>query len=225
MGTANTVLTLFACTESDPMTWQILRRTVIFGTPVGLGALAAVHPMVPEDNVTIWNLIHTLQIPLASLLGIGVVLLLRGVRGGAARAARLAIIPWVAFFAAFDGVAGLATGSLVQYAHAHPHAAGTVSGASEALGQSLFVTTVLPMTATAFAFVVFGGAAAALYRARRASVYAAIAIALGGIVWTFVHPIIGAPAMAILLVGAAVIELGPIREPMSAPSSAASAAP
>jgi hypothetical protein len=207
------------------MTWQILRRTVIFGAPIGLGALAAVHPMVPEDNVTVWNLIHTLQIPLAALLGIGVVFLLRGVRGGPSRTARLAIIPWVAFFAAFDGVAGLATGSLAQYAHAHPHAAGTVSGASEALGQSLFVTTVLPLTATAFAFVVFGGAAAALYRARRAPIYAAIAIALGGIVWTFVHPIIGAPAMAIFLVGAAFIELGPLREPVAAQSAATAAAP
>lgn len=207
------------------MTWQLLRRTVIFGTPIALGTLAAVHPMVPEDNVTVWNLIHTLQIPLASLLGIGVVFLLRGVRGGGARSARLAIIPWVAFFAAFDGVAGLATGSLVQYAHAHPHAAGSVSGASEALGQSLFVTTILPMTATAFALVVFGGAAAALYRTRRASVYAAGAVALGGIVWTFVHPIIGAPAMTVFLIGAAVIELGPVREPMAAPSSATAAAP
>jgi hypothetical protein len=207
------------------MTWQILRGSVIFGAPIGLGALAAVHPMVPEDNVTVWNLIHALQIPLASLLGIGVVFLLRGLRVGAARSARLAIIPWVAFFAAFDGVAGLATGSLVQYAHTHPHAAGTVSGASEALGQSLFVTTVLPLTATAFAFVVFGGAAAALYRARGASVYAAGAIALGGIVWTFVHPIIGAPAMAVFLVGAALIELGPVREPLAAPSSATAAAP
>jgi hypothetical protein len=69
-------------TELTPMTWQLLRRTVIFGTPIALGTLAAVHPMVPEDNVTVWNLIHTLQIPLASLLGIGVVFLLRGVRGG-----------------------------------------------------------------------------------------------------------------------------------------------
>ena len=205
------------------MTWQLLRRTVIFGAPIGLGSLAAIHPMLPEDNVTIWNLIHTMQIPLASLLGIGIVLLLHGVHAGAARVARLAIIPWVAFFAAFDGVAGLASGSLVQYAHTHPHAADTVSGASQALQQSLFITTVLPLSATAFAFIVFGGAAAALYRARGASIYAAIAIALGGIVWTFVHPIIGAPAMLVFLVGTAVVELGPVSEAVAPARMAAPA--
>lgn len=33
------------------------RRIAIFGAPIGLGVLAAIHPMTPEDNVTVWNLI------------------------------------------------------------------------------------------------------------------------------------------------------------------------
>ncbi|MGA7281101.1 MAG: DUF2807 domain-containing protein [Acidimicrobiia bacterium] len=43
---------------------------------------------------------------MAALLGIGVLLLLHGTAGLAARAARMAVVPWLAFFAAYDGVAG-----------------------------------------------------------------------------------------------------------------------
>jgi hypothetical protein len=57
-----------------------------------------------------------------------------------------------------------------------------------------------------FSLVVFGGAAFALQRAG-VSVPAAVAIALGGVVWTFVHPLIGAPAMLVFLTGAAIVEL------------------
>lgn len=204
------------------MSWLLLRRMTIFGAPVALGTLAAIHPMAPADNVATWNTIHTLQIPLAAGLGLALVFLLRGIRSTAARASRLAIIPWVAFFAAFDGVAGLATGSLAEYAHSHPHAAETVSGATSALQASVVVGVFLPLTATLMAMIVFGAAALALAR-NGAPVYAVAAIAIGGVVWTFVHPIIGAPAMALFLVGAAVVHLGRVGEPAPVARAAAAA--
>jgi len=188
------------------MTPLILRRATIFGTPVALGTLAAIHPMMPDHNLGIWNLIHTLQIPLVALLGISVVLMLRGNGGGLARAARLAIIPWVAFFAAFDGVAGLATGALAGFAHDHPEAAATVTSATESFGDSLVLAAGLPLGATVFSIVVFGCAAIALRRAG-ISPYAAGALAVGGVVWTFVHPLIGAPAMLVFLGGAIAVEV------------------
>jgi hypothetical protein len=188
------------------MTSVILRRTTIFGTPIALGALAAIHPMMPADNLGIWNLIHTLQIPLVALLGISVILLLRGDGSRIAAAARLMVVPWVAFFAAFDGVAGLATGALAGFAHEHPGMSATVAEATTALVDSPFLAAGLPLGATVFSLVVFGGAAFALQRAG-VSVLAAVAIALGGIVWTFVHPLIGAPAMLVFLTGAVIVEL------------------
>jgi hypothetical protein len=188
------------------MTSVILRRTTIFGTPIALGALAAIHPMMPADNLGIWNLIHTLQIPLVALLGISVILLLRGDGSRIAAAARLMVVPWVAFFAAFDGVAGLATGALAGFAHEHPGMSATVAEASTALVDSPFLAAGLPLGATVFSLVVFGGAAFALQRAG-VSVPAAVAIALGGVVWTFVHPLIGAPAMLVFLTGAVIVEL------------------
>ena len=188
------------------MTLLILRRATLFGTPVALGTLAAIHPMMPEHNLGIWNLIHTLQIPLVALLGISVVLMLRGVEGGIATAARLAIIPWVAFFAAFDGVAGLATGALAGFAHDHPGTAETVTSATASFGDSLVLAAGLPLGATIFSIVVFSCSAIAMRRAGN-SILAVGALAIGGVVWTFVHPLIGAPAMLVYLGGALVLEM------------------
>lgn len=189
------------------MTRITLRRIAIFGAPIGLGALAAVHPMTPEHDLAVWNLIHALQIPLSALFGIGIMLLLAGKAGGAASVARMAIVPWVAFFAAYDGVAGLATGSLVGYAHTHSPAAHVVISAARAMGESPFLGVALPFAAVGFSAFVFGGAAIALFRSG-ASAYAATAIAVGGVVWTLVHPLIGTPAMVVFLVGAVAVEFG-----------------
>jgi hypothetical protein len=183
-----------------------LRRATIFGTPIALGTLAAIHPMMAADNLVTWNLIHTLQIPLVALLGISVLLMLRDIGGGVATAARLAILPWVAFFAAFDGVAGLATGALAGFAHDHPEAAETVTSASESFGDSFVLAAGLPLGATIFSIVVFSCAAIAMRRAG-ISVFAAGALAVGGVVWTFVHPLIGAPAMLVFLSGAFAVEM------------------
>jgi hypothetical protein len=188
------------------MTSVMLRRATIFGTPIALGTLAAIHPMMPADNLGTWNLIHTLQIPLVALLGIAVLLMLRDIRGGVATAARLATLPWVAFFAAFDGVAGLATGALAGFAHDHPGTAETVDSAVASFGDSLVLAAGLPLGATIFSIVVFSCAAIAMRRAG-ISVFAAGALAVGGVVWTFVHPLIGAPAMLVFLSGAFVVEM------------------
>jgi hypothetical protein len=188
-----------------------LRRIAIFGAPLGLAGLAAVHPivggtLVPEDKLGVWTLIHTLQIPLAALLGVAVVLMLDGLDGVGAKAARLAVIPWVAAFAAFDGIAGLATGALSGYGHLHPTQSTVVIGIAAAVADSPIAAVALPLGASFFALVAFGGAAVALQRAG-ASGIAALAIGAGGVVWTFIHPLVGAPAMLIFAFGALLVEL------------------
>jgi hypothetical protein len=181
-----------------------LRRLTIFGTPVGLGILAAIHPMTPAGNIGVWNLIHLLQIPLAALLGVAVLLMLDGVEGVAATAVRLAVVPWAATFAAYDATAGLATGILADFAHAHGDVSTAVGAASWTIVVSPMVNG-LQLAAVLCGLVVFGGAGMALRRTG-VSTAATLAIAAGGIVWTFVHPIIGAPAMLAFLVGAIVSE-------------------
>lgn len=187
-----------------------LRRFAILGAPLGLGTLAAVHPiladqMVPADQLGIWTLIHTAQIPLAALLGVAVLLLLDGVDGFEARAARLAVVPWIAAFAAFDGLAGLATGALSEYASANPDATVVLLGAARFLTDSPIVAAGLPLMALAFGLVAFGGAAIALH-ANHLGTAPAIALGAGGVAWTFVHPLVGAPAMALFAFGAFMAE-------------------
>jgi hypothetical protein len=192
------------------MPTRVLRLAAIATAPIGLAALAAVHPIVidrliPGDQLAVWTLIHTLQLPLAALLGIAVLLLIEGLDGVEARAARLAVVPWAVAFAAFDGIAGLAAGSLSTYGYQHAADVDTVTAIAVAVADSVMVSAVLPLTAFAFAFPVFGGAALALHRAG-ASGFAAFAIGASGITWTFIHPLVGAPAMALFLIGVVLVE-------------------
>jgi hypothetical protein len=192
------------------MAFTTLRLAAVLGATLGLGILAAIHPMVdgtliPEDRLGVWNAIHALQVPLAALLGVALLLMLHGVDGPEAAGARLAVVPWVAAFAAFDGVAGLATGAISRYGHDHPADADVALGIGQILAASPVVSAVLPLTALLFALLAFGGGAIALRRAGLAGA-AAVAIAVGGITWTFMHPLVGAPAMAVFLLGALALE-------------------
>lgn len=184
----------------------VIRRIAVLAAPIGLGLLAAVHPLVadglvPQPQLWLWNLIHTLQIPLAALLGIALLLLIDGLEDAEATVARIAVVPWVAAFAAFDGIAGLATGALSGYGHAHPGATETVLAIGLDLAAMPIVAAGLPLMALAFGLAAFGGAAIALHRAGVGG-SGALAIGVGGVLWTFVHPLVGAPAMLLFAYGA-----------------------
>jgi hypothetical protein len=188
------------------MTVLAVRRLTLFTPPVVLGIFAAIHPIVedraiPQDQLAVWSLIHTWQIPLAALLGVAILLLLENLTDGEARAARLAVVPWIAAFAAYDGVAGLATGALSDFGYAHPADAAIVLEAARAVADSTVVAAALPLMALFFGLVAFGGAAIALHR-HGTGTAAAVALAVGGIAWTLVHPIVGAPAMILFAFGA-----------------------
>jgi hypothetical protein len=64
-----------------------------------------------------WLFVHLAQLALVPFLGALVWMLLAGLESGAARIARAALLAWVAFFSAFDAVAGIATGVLSRHAN------------------------------------------------------------------------------------------------------------
>ena len=203
------------------MSTRVLRLAAVLSAPIGLAVLAAIHPivserLVPDDQLGVWTLIHTLQLPLAALLGVAVLLLIEGLDGTEARAARLAVVPWAVAFAAYDAIAGLAAGAMSAYGHQHPAEADTVMAIAVSVADSVLVSTVLPLTAFAFAFPLFGGAALALHRAG-AGGFAAFAIAASGVTWTFIHPLVGAPAMALFLIGAVLAERSRASRPVPSP--------
>ena len=74
--------------------------------------------MHPQDQTTAnngtWLAVHIAQLALAPLLGIFIWLLLRPLQGTAASVGRIAIVLWIALFSAFDAIAGIATGVLID---------------------------------------------------------------------------------------------------------------
>ncbi len=65
-----------------------------------------------------WLFVHFAQLPVAALLTIVLLALLWPMAGLAALIARIAVIVWAIFFSAFDSIAGIATGMLIEGGHA-----------------------------------------------------------------------------------------------------------
>ena len=74
-----------------------------------------------------WLAVQTVQIALVMLLGATIWALVDDLEGTAAKVARLAILPFVAFYSAFDAIVGFATGLLVRQAEALPGPAQAVA--------------------------------------------------------------------------------------------------
>ena len=64
-----------------------------------------------------WLAVHTAQLVLIMLLGATIWALVDGLEGTAAKVARAAVLPFVAFYSAFDAIVGFATGLLVRQAN------------------------------------------------------------------------------------------------------------
>ena len=108
---------------------SVLRRFVILGTPLVLGALLITHPVLIARHVIPtggfsqllpqadwWLTVHMLYLPLFCLIGLAAFLLLDGVRGVAATISRVALAVFVIFYPAFDAVFGIGAGILGHYA-------------------------------------------------------------------------------------------------------------
>jgi hypothetical protein len=99
---------------------SILKRLVLLGTPLAFAVVTVFHPMASPDEPDLavgrWLAVHILQVPLTILLAYCVWLLLDGIRNTAATTARVALPVFVVCFAAYDAVAGLATGWLARAA-------------------------------------------------------------------------------------------------------------
>jgi hypothetical protein len=100
-------------------------------------------------------------------MGVALYLLVRDLPGRAARVRRLAIGPFVLFYAVWEGVIGVATGALVQHANDLP--AGERHVVSDAI-QSLQENVVVGEMSVAAGLVCFAGAVGVLVvRARSAA--------------------------------------------------------
>jgi len=94
---------------------------LVVGAPALLAILEVFHPH-PGDllklDLSTWLAVHYLQIPLFPLVGLAVVVLLRGRTDIAATISRVAMFVFGVSYTAFDTAAGVVTGVLVEAARA-----------------------------------------------------------------------------------------------------------
>ena len=129
---------------------RLTRNQVAFlvGTPLAWAVLLWFHPDVDPDNVyetlrdvvTTYLIVHVGTLVFIGLMGAALYMLVRDLPGKAATISRLAIGPFVLFYAAWETVIGLAIGVLVEHGNDAP--AGqrpAVADAIQSVGGNLII--------------------------------------------------------------------------------------
>jgi hypothetical protein len=105
----------------------VFRRLLILSTPLGLGFLETLHPVIRdartayqvlEHQVGWWIALQLLQIVLSGLLALLVLRLLKGSHGPVATLSRIGLAIFLLCSLAYEGVMGIGTGLLVAHANA-----------------------------------------------------------------------------------------------------------
>ena len=102
----------------------------LIGAPLLWGILLLFHPGGGEgtevtyvdlqDKVTAWLVVHIGMMLFIPLMAAVVYLLLRGVEGTAARVSRIALVPFVVFYSAWEALQGIGVGILVDRVNGLP---------------------------------------------------------------------------------------------------------
>ena len=91
-----------------PLAWAVL----LLFHPTG-GGEAVTYADV-QDQVTAWLVVHIGMMLFIPLMALAVYLLLRDIEGSAARVSRIALVPFVVFYGAYEVLLGIGAGILVQ---------------------------------------------------------------------------------------------------------------
>src|SRR5215211_563149 len=137
------------------------RRLLLIGTPVVLALLMIVHQLIDQfERPVAFLALHLLLLPLFALLGVAIWVLLEGVGGAVAWAARVAAFLFLVGYVGLDAISGIAASAIL---------ASGAPGSSEAT-RALFASgpAAIPTTVAVLAWrVSVLLAALALYRAGR----------------------------------------------------------
>jgi hypothetical protein len=159
-------------------------------------------------HADLWIVIHIVQITIICLLGGTLLVLARGLRSRAATMARAVVLPFVAFYSAFDAVPGLSKGLLAGYAQQHPAQAVVLTDASSALDPLEEPAIVIVYVIGVACWLLAAGGVALALRGYAPTV-AIVLLAAGAAVFAIDHAApFGPTGMALFLAGAIVAELG-----------------
>ena len=159
-------------------------------------------------HADLWIAIHIVQIAIICLLAGTVLVLARGLRSHAATMARVAVLPFAAFYSAFDAVPGLSKGLLASYAQQHPAQAGVLTDASSALDPLQEPAIALVYAIGVACWLLAAGGAAFALRGHAATA-GIVLLGAGTAVFAIDHAApFGPVGMALFLAGSNVVELG-----------------
>jgi hypothetical protein len=216
---------------ATPEARTALRRLVLLGTPLLLGALVAFHPLGVDLLADLgsradWFItLHVLMLPLFGLMAVALVLLAPGIQGRALVANRAGVWLFAILYPVFDAIAGIARGMALRMAVAAPAEGQQALVALAAELGSSPVTQACGVLGGAGFFVAAGAAATALAR-RGAPRGALVCLVLGSLIFGISHtPPIGPVGLLLFVGGAAWLEFAPLpaaeRSPVHAAAPAA----
>jgi hypothetical protein len=157
-----------AATPSARRPRRPLFHAAVVAAPALWVAVALVHPMGSEgtlydglhDRVPLWLTLHGAQLVLSIGLAAGLWTALKGLPGAAATLARAALPVYLVFFAAFDSVAGLATGLTIH--HANSNTGAVREGAISTADYLMNAANLSPVNAVGSSAMIFAIAGTAL---------------------------------------------------------------
>lgn len=188
----------------------LLRRAILFGTPLLYIVLGIIHPMEDPrlgEATDVFIALHFAQLFLIAGLAWSLWLLVEGLESRAATVTRVLIVPYAILYTALDSIAGLGMGSLVQIANELP-------AAEQAVADRLIVELDEPDVA---GYLLYVGAGLSWFAAALASTIALkgrgprgalVLMALGALIFAVGHPKPPGPVgMALFLAGVVWLEL------------------
>ena len=207
----------------------------LIGVPLLWAVLLLFHPggdgteiyLDAQDNVARFLVVHVGMMLFIPLMAVAIFLLLRGVEGTAARVSRIALVPFVVFYSAWETLQGIGVGILVNEVKGFPQAEG---GLREDLVQDFAEHPLIGP------FGVFGSigslglivaaiaAGLALYRHAGAPVSVAVLLGISGLLITVHPPPYGPTGLALFIVAVLIFRRSrsgarapaPLGEPSSA---------
>jgi hypothetical protein len=193
---------------------KLLRRTVLFGTPLLYIVLGLIHPIEDPrlgDATTVFIWLHFAQLFLIAGLAWSLWLLVEGLESRAATVTRALIVPYVILYTALDSIAGLGMGGLVEVANGLP-------ADEQAVAERLMAELDEPDVA---GYALWLGAGLSWFAAVLASTFALrglgprwalVLMALGALIFAVGHPKPPGPVgMTLFLAGVVWLELRPAR--------------
>jgi cytochrome bd-type quinol oxidase subunit 2 len=198
----------------------VWRLALLIGAPLAFAVTGTLH-LVPASGPTVgsdfdhvvphsslWTGIHVVQLVIISLLALAVAVLTQGLSDPAAIVSRVAVVPFVAFYSAFDASVGLSGGLLARYVSEHSATRDEVSQAADTVTDPLsapVLAGVYLVGVLCWLVAVVGAAVAA--RRAGAGLVGPVLLVIGAVIFAVDHAApFGPTGMVAWLVGAVMID-------------------